>query len=96
MADFNVKVASISNRAGNGSVSFSEGIVGVGCSISGFISVSGISTLGSIQSTHCRLSGVSTAGYYKGDGSGLTNLTTTTKGLTYGIKLVIGDPPLRA
>jgi hypothetical protein len=93
-----LKVDSIRNRNDDGAPSLLKGATiptGQPLKLNGDISVSGISTVGflTVQNAHV---GVVTAGFFVGDGSGLTALQTTSASKAYALRILLDPLPFRS
>lgn len=64
--------------------------------ISGRFVTTGISTLASVKATHVTTTGVTTATTFIGDGSGLTNIASVTKGKVISYELILDPLPFRS
>jgi hypothetical protein len=96
---FNLNTDSIVKTNNDGPVNILHGISippDIQIDIIGEMSVSGIASVEIVNSSSVNVSGIVTATSFVGDGSGLTGLTTITRGQSIGFKFIFSDPPLRS
>lgn len=61
----------------------------------GSVNIAGVATVGIISSTNVSCTNINSQSLV-GDGSGLTNIDSTTPSKAYAFKIILGDPPLRS
>ena len=92
-----LRVDHIVDRNGTSAPSFSNGLTSNGnITINGSLSVSGISTFGSVSSGNVNVSGIITANNFSGDGSEITNLPVIGTANAIALKMILDPLPFRS